>query len=86
MKLIESAGARVVPIPFDASRERLAELHSYINALVLPGGDADFTPGTVFYDNAMYLFELSLQANDKGDYFPVIGICQGMEVWILLVG
>ena len=80
VKLVESTGARVVPIPFDASRQHLFQLFHSVNAIIFPGGDADFTPGTLFYDNAHYLFNLTLQANDKGDYFPLIGICQGMEV------
>lgn len=80
VKLVESTGARVVPIPFDATEAELERLFSAVNGIVLPGGDSNFTPGTVFYDNANYLFHLALKANQQGDYFPFIGICQGMEM------
>ena len=80
VKLVESTGARVVPIPFDAPLEKLEELFNSVNGIIFPGGDADFTPGTLFYNNAQYLFNLTIAANDAGDYFPLIGICQGMEV------
>lgn len=42
-----------------------------INGLLLPGGGAKLEPGHQFYDTAEYLTKLSLEANDKGDYFPV---------------
>ena len=69
VKLVESTGARVVPIPFDATEAELERLFSAVNGIVLPGGDSNFTPGTVFYDNANYLFHLALKANQQGDYF-----------------
>ena len=40
VKLIESTGAQVIPIPYDASPECLTALFNSINGLVLPGGDA----------------------------------------------
>lgn len=58
----------------------LSTLFHSVNGIIFPGGDADFTPGTTFYDNTQYLFNLTIEANNKGDYFPIIGICQGMEV------
>ena len=42
-----------------------------INGMLIPGGSADLKPGHPFYDATEYLFKLALEANDKGDYFPV---------------
>lgn len=42
-----------------------------INGMLIPGGSADLKPGHPFYDATQYLFKLALEANDKGDYFPV---------------
>ena len=42
-----------------------------INGMLIPGGSADLKPGHPFYDATDYLFKLALEANDKGDYFPV---------------
>jgi len=80
VKLVESSGARVVPIHYDSSKSELESLFNSINGFVLPGGGSNFTPGTQFYDSAKYLFDLAITANSQGDYFPVIGICQGMEM------
>ena len=81
VKLVESTGARVAHIPFDAPRDVLEYYFNSVNGLLFPGGDADFTPKqSVFYEGAYYLFQLALDANKRGDYFPVIGLCQGMEM------
>lgn len=42
-----------------------------INGLLLPGGGANLSPGHPFYDAATNLVLMALDANDKGDYFPV---------------
>lgn len=44
---------------------------STINGLLIPGGGATLEPGHKFYDTAEYLTHLAIEANDKGDYFPV---------------
>jgi hypothetical protein len=43
----------------------------FINGLLLPGGGADLEPGHKFYDTAALAVELAVQANERGDYFPV---------------
>lgn len=80
VKFIEAAGARVAPIRFDLPHDELKSLFQRINGLLFPGGGADIKPGTQIYDQYQYLFNLSLEANRNGDYFPVIGICQGLEL------
>lgn len=42
-----------------------------INGLLLPGGGANLSPGHPFYDAAATLVNMALDANDRGDYFPV---------------
>lgn len=44
-----------------------------INGLLLPGGGADLSPGHPFYDTAAKLVSMAIEANDRGDYFPVSG-------------
>eukprot|EP00955_Chlamydomonas_euryale_P072918 361568-Chlamydomonas_euryale.AAC.4 len=48
-------------------RERFAAL----NGVLIPGGGASLSPGHMFYDTAALLYELAVEANDNGDYFPV---------------
>ena len=85
VKLIESTGARVAHIPYDASVEELTRLFHSVNGLLLPGGDANYTPGLPFYDGAHFLVQLAMEANRKGTYFPVLGICQGMEMLTVML-
>lgn len=40
MKWIESAGGRVVPIPYDTEPQKLEVLLNSINGIIFPGGDA----------------------------------------------
>jgi hypothetical protein len=42
-----------------------------INGLLLPGGGASLRPGRLFYDTAARLVQMAIEANDRGDYFPV---------------
>lgn len=51
-----------------------------MNAMLIPGGGADLYPGHPFYDTATLLVDLAMEANDRGDFFPVHGTCLGMEV------
>lgn len=41
-------------------------------------------PGSLYYNNSQYLFDLIIQANDRGDYFPIWGTCQGFEQLAML--
>jgi len=79
VKFIESAGGRVVPILFDTPQNQLKELFGQINGVFIPGGSSDID-GTPLYYTVLYLYQLALEANDKGDYFPIQGHCMGFEL------
>ena len=42
-----------------------------INGVLIPGGGQVLSPGHPFYDAADHLLSMALDANDRGDYFPV---------------
>lgn len=77
IKYLEMSGARVIPIFYDSNQTFLDQQFSQINGLLFPGGDVDIEKGTLFGDNAAYLFYKALLANQQGDYFPIWGTCQG---------
>ena len=79
VKWLESAGARSIPIPYDADQELVSEIFSQINGLLFPGGAADL-PIT-----AKYLWDLAVERNLNGDFFPVWGTCLGFEFMLMLV-
>eukprot|EP00882_Tetradesmus_deserticola_P012072 GHRQ01012787.1.p1 GENE.GHRQ01012787.1~~GHRQ01012787.1.p1 ORF type:complete len:335 (+),score=143.27 GHRQ01012787.1:127-1131(+) len=85
IKWIEAAGARVIPIMYDMTEQELQDRFKAINGLLLPGGGADLRPGHAFYDTAARLVQLAIEANDKGDYFPVHGTCLGLEALSLII-
>ncbi|XP_066536474.1 gamma-glutamyl hydrolase isoform X2 [Hoplias malabaricus] len=84
IKYLESAGARVVPIMINRSEEEYTRLFKSINGILLPGGGASIVSSG--YAKAAGLFyRLALEANSKGDYFPVWGTCLGFEQLTLLI-
>jgi len=78
VKWMESAGARVVPIPFNVGKDRLKTLFQSVNGLLFPGGGTglDATP---YMHTLEYLFELALEDNNKGIHFPIWATCLGFE-------
>lgn len=79
VKLVESAGARAVPILCDMSKEEVKRRFKAVNGILIPGGAQNLRPGEPFFDVVSQLYDLALEANDKGEYFPVYGICLGFE-------
>ncbi|XP_056619566.1 gamma-glutamyl hydrolase [Triplophysa dalaica] len=83
VKFLESAGARVVPVTINKSEEENTRLFKSINGVLFPGGGVSIE--TSGYSRAAALFyRLALEANSKGDYFPILGICLGFEQLTLL--
>ncbi|KAM9223209.1 gamma-glutamyl hydrolase isoform 2-T4 [Leptosomus discolor] len=78
VKFLESAGARVVPIRLNRSDEEYDKIFHSINGVLFPGGGVDLK--TSEYSRVAKIFyHKALEANDKGDYFPVWGTCLGHE-------
>lgn len=76
VKWVESAGGRVLPIPYDASPKDLDTIFASVNGLLFPGGSSLISKG------ARHLFLRARQANEAGDFFPVWGTCLGLE-WMV---
>lgn len=83
VKYLESAGARVVPVMINKTEEEYTILFKSINGILFPGGGASiFSSG--YAKAAGIFYKLALDANSKGDYFPVWGTCLGFEQLTLL--
>ncbi|XP_063768491.1 gamma-glutamyl hydrolase-like isoform X2 [Eleginops maclovinus] len=78
VKFLESAGARVVPIMVNQTAEQYARLFNSINGVLFPGGSASIT-SSGYQRSAKIFYELAIEANKRGDYFPVWGTCLGYE-------
>ncbi|XP_068673349.1 gamma-glutamyl hydrolase-like isoform X2 [Montipora capricornis] len=83
VKYIESAGARVVPIRIDLSKEEIQDLFKCINGVLFPGGGASLSDSG-YLRTGKIIYDLALQAYDSGDRFPVWGTCLGFEMLNIL--
>ncbi|KDD74766.1 hypothetical protein H632_c1088p1, partial [Helicosporidium sp. ATCC 50920] len=79
IKFVESAGARVIPILPDMPPAEVKRRFQAINGVLIPGGSQNLRPGNDFFDTVDLLFNLTLAANDAGDFFPMHGTCLGFE-------
>ncbi|KAK9501321.1 hypothetical protein O3M35_012057 [Rhynocoris fuscipes] len=80
IKAVESAGARAVPIFIDKPEEYYRDMVMSLNGIVYPGGDVNLTATTGFARAAKIIFELATELNEKGDNYPILGVCQGMQI------
>ncbi|XP_078297822.1 gamma-glutamyl hydrolase [Panthera onca] len=78
VKYLESAGARVVPIRPDLTKEEYERLFRSINGILFPGGSANLKKSG-YALAAKKFYNLAIQSFDDGDYFPVWGTCLGFE-------
>ncbi|XP_037550416.1 gamma-glutamyl hydrolase [Nematolebias whitei] len=78
VKFLESAGARVVPVMINLTLEEYTTLFNSVNGILYPGGGVSII-SSGYQRAAKIFYELAIQANKRGDYFPVWGTCLGFE-------
>lgn len=79
VKYIEASGARVVPIQIYKSKEYYRDIMSKINGVLIPGGN-DLLKTKGFGRTGKLIFDIAVEMNEKGDYFPLWGTCLGFEL------
>eukprot|EP00195_Chlamydomonas_chlamydogama_P004992 CAMPEP_0202904808 /NCGR_PEP_ID=MMETSP1392-20130828/31165_1 /ASSEMBLY_ACC=CAM_ASM_000868 /TAXON_ID=225041 /ORGANISM="Chlamydomonas chlamydogama, Strain SAG 11-48b" /LENGTH=315 /DNA_ID=CAMNT_0049592621 /DNA_START=102 /DNA_END=1049 /DNA_ORIENTATION=+ len=84
VKWIESAGGRAVPVRFYASEGELKRIFNSINGLVFPGGLTWLWLDSPYVIAARKLWNMALEANDRGDIFPIHGTCLGHQLLHIL--
>lgn len=85
VKFIESAGARAVPIMVDMPEEEIRRRFEAVNGILIPGGEQILSSGHSFYDTVKLLFDLVVEENRKGVFFPLHGTCLGFEALVVAV-
>lgn len=80
VKWIESGGARAVPVIIGRERSHYEQLFAGLNGLLLPGGSAPLVGPGGYAEVGRIFFDLAKQANDRGDFFPIWGTCNGFEL------
>ncbi len=79
-KWLESAGARTIPVPYDADDALVDEIFQQVNGFFITGGSSPVP-------NAFRrMWKLAMEANlEHGDYFPLWGTCLGSFALGLMV-
>ncbi|CAL8313256.1 unnamed protein product [Merluccius merluccius] len=85
VKYLESAGARVVPVRINQTLDQYVYLFRALNGVLFPGGGADLVTSG-YAAAAKVFYQLALEANSRGDYFPIWGTCLGLEELTYLTG
>ncbi|XP_068199647.1 gamma-glutamyl hydrolase-like [Antennarius striatus] len=83
VKFLEAAGARVAPILVNQGPDAYRKLFSSVNGILFPGGSANIS-SSGYATAAKTFYNLAVEANDRGDYFPVWGTCLGYQMLTLL--
>ncbi|KAM9332179.1 gamma-glutamyl hydrolase-like [Pholidichthys leucotaenia] len=78
VKFLESAGARVVPVMINQTPEEYKALFNSINGILFPGGGVSIR-SSGYARAAKIFYVLAIEANKRGDYFPVWGTCLGFQ-------
>lgn len=86
VKWLESAGAQVVPVLLNQNDSYYEQIFKQTNGLLLPGGDNLLDPAknTPMMVAAKKLYKMAVEANDRGDFYPIWGTCLGLELLSVL--
>lgn len=79
VKWIESSGAQVLPILLNQDDAYYQNVFKQTNGLLLPGGDNLLDPNkaTPLMEAAKRMYRLAVDANDRGEFYPIWGTCLG---------
>ncbi|CDW78272.1 gamma-glutamyl hydrolase-like [Stylonychia lemnae] len=77
-------------IPYNINDKDLYEVLQKINGVFFTGGDVDLYDEKtgelhIYTITSQKIFHYALNQTDNGDYYPIIGICQGIELLHIIV-
>ena len=87
---IELSGAKATVIPYNLPEPQLKTALDAVKSLVLPGGAVENkethtdAQRAAYWRSMRFAFDYAKAANDAGRYFPVFGICLGLETLFIL--
>ncbi len=73
---------KILPIPYDTTNYEY--YFKKIHGLYIPGDTLFTVDNNLFYKTSLNLINLAIKANDNGIYFPVYGVCKGMEYMLIV--
>jgi gamma-glutamyl hydrolase len=73
VKFVESAGARVVPIQYDADTATLMKLFNSVNGILLPGGGVSLTNTSHYLNAGKTIYDAAVKSSKAGVKVPIWG-------------
>ncbi|CAL4894443.1 unnamed protein product [Urochloa decumbens] len=78
VKLVESAGARVIPLLYDDPREDFYQNLKLVNGVIFTGG-SETDPGQ-YSDRIFDTLQYVMDRKEDGDPIPLLAICLGFQI------
>ncbi len=79
---LKSAGLSILAIPYTTDNHQW--YFERINGLYLPSGGVFASNSVEYYNCCKEFVKLAIDANDKGNYFPIWGGCMGFQQMIII--
>ncbi|CAL1686453.1 unnamed protein product [Lasius platythorax] len=80
VKFVEGAGARPVPIWIGGNDSYYEDILNKVNGVLWPGGATYFFQKQGYADAGAAIYRIAKKINERGEYFPILGICLGFEL------
>eukprot|EP01127_Copromyxa_protea_P014451 TRINITY_DN4025_c0_g1_i1.p1 TRINITY_DN4025_c0_g1~~TRINITY_DN4025_c0_g1_i1.p1 ORF type:complete len:326 (-),score=72.71 TRINITY_DN4025_c0_g1_i1:71-1048(-) len=84
VRWLSAAGARVAVLRYDMDEATLKFLFDSVNGILFTGGEDSLLPSTQYFQTAQKLYSWAVEANSRGDFFPLWGTCQGFQLLSVL--
>jgi len=84
VRWLSQAGSRVAVLRYDMPEATLKFLFNSLNGILFTGGEDTLLLDTPYYQAALKIFNWAIEANGKGNYFPLWGTCQGFQLLSVL--
>lgn len=79
---LEDIGLNILPIPYTTKNHE--NYFKKINGLYFPSGGAFASTQNEYYQCCKKFFQLAINANNNGNYFPIWGGCMGMQQMMII--
>ncbi|KAL6425752.1 hypothetical protein ACFW04_009673 [Cataglyphis niger] len=80
VKFVEGAGARPVPIWIGENDSYYEAILNKVNGVLWPGGATFFFQKEGYADAGAAIYRFAKRINERGEHFPILGICLGFEL------
>ena len=61
-------------------RKIVYNLKLNLNRILLPGGATWFNQTNGYSEAGRFMYDIAMEMNDRGDFFPIWGTCLGFEL------